>query len=159
MPGLYSKYFLLIFTLSLGLIANLALAQNERIASSISSTQITAKPIVLEGGPKTILGQDLKYPSGTPLIKAFDILIPAGKQTTLHSHAIPLYAYILSGELEVDYGSKGKRVYKAGSSYIEAIDWCHYGKSLNNQPVRILGVYLGQENPDQIAAIECKKPD
>ena len=109
------------------------------------------------GGPKTIIGQDFKYPSGTPLIKAFDIVIPAGKQTSSHSHAIPLYAYIVSGELEVDYGSKGKRSFKAGSSYIEAIDWCHIGKSLNNQPVRIIGVYLGQVTPDQIAPIDCKK--
>lgn len=121
--------------------------------------QITAKPIVLERGPKTILGQDFQYPSGTPLIKAFDIEIPAGKQTSLHSHAIPLYAYIISGELEVDYGSKGKRIFKAGSSYVEAINWCHIGRSLGGKPVRLIGVYLGQENPDQIAPIDCKKAD
>lgn len=136
-----------------------SIAQNKGISSSLAYEQITAKPIGLEGGPKTVLGQDFKYPSGVPLIKAFDIVIPAGKQTSLHSHAIPLYAYIISGELEVDYGSKGKRSFKSGSSYVEAINWCHIGKSLNNQPVRIIGVYLGQENPDQIAPIDCKKPD
>ncbi len=134
-------------------------AQNKGISSSLAYEQITAKPILLEGGPKTILGQNFKYPSGIPLIKAFDIVIPAGKQTSLHSHAIPLYAYIISGELEVDYGSKGKRIFKAGSSYVEAIDWCHIGKSLGNKPVRLIGVYLGQENPDQIAPTDCKKPD
>ncbi|CAN1513903.1 hypothetical protein MCEREM21_00909 [Burkholderiaceae bacterium] len=159
MRYLYFKLLALIASISLGLTGNLAFAQNKSINSSTAPEQISAKPIPLEGGPKTILGQDFKYPSGTPLIKAFDILIPAGSQTSLHSHAIPLYAYILSGELEVDYGSRGKRIFKPGSSYIEAIDWCHFGKSLNNQPVRILGVYLGQENPDQIAAVECKKPD
>ena len=134
-------------------------AQNKGISSSLAYEQITAKPILLEGGPKTILGQNFKYPSGIPLIKAFDIVIPAGKQTSLHSHAIPLYAYIISGELEVDYGSKGKRIFKAGSSYVEAIDWCHIGKSLGNKPVRLIGVYLGQENPDQIAPTDCKKPE
>ncbi len=153
------KLFALIAAISLSFIGNFTLAQNKVINRSTSSEQITANPIALEGGPKTILGQDFRYPSGTPLIKVFDILIPAGSQTSLHSHAIPLYAYILSGELEVDYGSKGKRIFKPGSSYIEAIDWCHFGKSLNNQPVRILGIYLGQENPNQIAAVECKKPD
>lgn len=153
------KLFALIAAISLGFIGNFALAQNKVINRSTSSEQIIAIPVALEGSPKTILGQDFRYPSGTPLIKVFDILIPAGSQTSLHSHAIPLYAYIVSGELEVDYGSKGKRIFKPGSSYIEAIDWCHFGKSLNNQPVRILGIYLGQENPDQIAAVECKKPD
>ena len=69
-------------------------AQNKGINSSLAYEQITAQPIVLDGGPKTIIGQDFKYPSGTPLIKAFDIVIPAGKQTSLHSHAIPLYALL-----------------------------------------------------------------
>jgi len=134
-------------------------AQQKSVQGSVAYEQVTAKPILLEQGPKTIIGQDFKYPSGTPLIKAFDITIPPGKQTSLHSHAIPLYAYVISGELEVDYGSKGKRVFKAGSSYIEAINWCHSGKSLGGKPVRLIGVYLGQENPDQIAPTDCKKAD
>ncbi len=154
-----TKKLSFIAIVSLALMSNYTFAQNKSAAGSIAYEQVTAKPVTLDGGPKTILGQDFKYPSGTPLIKAFDIEIPAGKQTSLHSHAIPLYAYIISGELEVDYGSKGKRIFKAGSSYVEAINWCHIGKSLNNQPVRILGVYLGQVNPDQIAPIDCKKPD
>ena len=134
-------------------------AQQKSAPASVAYEQVSAKPIPLEQGPKTILGQDFKYPAGTPLIKAFDITIPPGKQTSLHSHAIPLYAYIVSGELEVDYGSKGKRVFKAGTSYIEAINWCHSGKSLGGKPVRLIGVYLGQENPDQIAPTDCKKAD
>jgi quercetin dioxygenase-like cupin family protein len=134
-------------------------AQQKGVPGSVAYEQVSAKPIPLEQGPKTVIGQDFKYPSGTPLIKAFDITIPPGKQTSLHSHAIPLYAYVISGELEVDYGSKGKRVFKAGSSYIEAINWCHAGKSLGGKPVRLIGVYLGQENPDQIAPTDCKKAD
>lgn len=134
-------------------------AQQKSAQASVAYEQVKAKPILLEQGPKTILGQDFKYPSGTPLIKAFDIEIPPGKQTSLHSHAIPLYAYVISGELEVDYGSKGKRIFKAGSSYIEAINWCHSGKSVGGKPVRLIGVYLGQENPDEIAPIDCKKAD
>lgn len=144
---------------SLVLVSGSIYAQPKSAQASVAYENITAKPIILEQGPKTILGQDFKYPSGTPLIKAFDITIPPGKQTSLHSHAIPLYAYVISGELEVDYGSKGKRIFKAGSSYIEAINWCHAGKSLGGKPVRLIGVYLGQENPDQIAPTDCKKPD
>lgn len=144
---------------SLVLVSGPIYAQQKSAQASVAYENITAKPIPLEQGPKTILGQDFKYPSGTPLIKAFDITIPAGKQTSLHSHAIPLYAYVIFGELEVDYGSKGKRIFKAGSSYIEAINWCHSGKSLGGKPARLIGVYLGQENPDQIAPTDCKKPD
>lgn len=144
---------------SLVLVSGPIYAQQKSAQTSVAYENITAKLIMIEQGPKTILGQDFKYPSGTPLIKAFDITIPPGKQTSLHSHAIPLYAYVISGELEVDYGSKGKRIFKAGSSYIEAINWCHAGKSLGGKPVRLIGVYLGQENPDQIVPTDCKKPD
>jgi quercetin dioxygenase-like cupin family protein len=144
---------------SLVLVSGPIYAQQKSTQGSVAYENITAKPIPVEQGPKTILGQDFKYPTGTPLIKAFDITIPPGKQTSLHSHAIPLYAYVISGELEVDYGSKGKRTFKAGTSYIEAIHWCHIGKSMGGKPVRIIGVYLGQENPDQIAPTDCKKAD
>ncbi len=109
--------------------------------------------------PKTILGQDFKYPAGQPLIKAFLIDIPAGKTTALHKHAVPLFVYVVSGELEVDYGSKGKKTFKSGSSFVEAIEWCHFGKASGTLPVKIIGVYLGQENPDQIKPEPCTKPN
>jgi quercetin dioxygenase-like cupin family protein len=105
------------------------------------------------------LGQDFKYPTGQPLIKAFLIDIPVGKQTSLHKHAVPLFVYVLSGELEVDYGSKGKKTFKSGTSYVEAIDWCHLGKASGKLPVKIIGVYLGQEKPDQIKPEACTKPN
>ena len=109
--------------------------------------------------PKTILGQDFKYPAGQPLIKAFLIDIPAGKTTALHKHAVPLFVYVVSGELEVDYGSKGKKTFKSGSSFVEAIEWCHFGKASGQLPVKIIGVYLGQEKPDQIKPEPCTKPN
>lgn len=120
---------------------------------------IDATPIVITGAPKTTLGQDFKYPAGQPLIKAFNIDIPVGKQTSLHKHLIPLFVYIVSGDLEVDYGSKGKKTYKAGTSYVEAIDWCHLGKVAGKTPVKIIGVYLGEQTPDQIKPDTCAKPN
>ena len=120
---------------------------------------IDAREIPLMQSPKTILGQDFKYPAGQPLIKAFMIDIPVGMQTSLHKHAVPLYVYVVSGDLEVDYGSKGKKSYKPGTSFVEAIDWFHFGKAAGKTPVKILGVYLGQEKPDQIKPDTCTKPD
>ena len=96
---------------------------------------------------------------GVPVIEAFTIEIPPGKQTPLHKHSIPMYAYITSGELEVDYGSKGKRSFTAGSSYVEAIDWCHFGKSVGDQAVKLIVIYLGQQDPKQLKPEPCAKPD
>jgi len=120
---------------------------------------IEASPITIVGAPKTTLGQDFKYPSGQPLIEAFNIEIPVGKQTDLHKHLVPLYIYVVSGDLEVDYGSKGKKIYKPGSSYVEAIDWCHIGKVSGKAPVKVIGIYLGEKTPDQIKPVPCAKPN
>jgi quercetin dioxygenase-like cupin family protein len=122
------------------------------------SNSIRVKPIPMENA-KTIIGQDFRYPSGAPQIQAFEIEIPPGQQTTLHRHAIPLFAYIASGDLELDYGSKGKKIVRSGSSFVEAINWCHFGKPLGNQSVRIIAVYLGQKNPDLAISEDCTKPD
>ncbi|MFZ4061936.1 MAG: cupin domain-containing protein [Polynucleobacter sp.] len=129
------------------------------IDGSVPYEDIHASIIPLEQSPKTILGQDFKYPAGQPLIKAFNIDIPVGKQTSLHKHAIPLFIYVVSGELEVDYGSKGKKIFKPGTSYIEAIEWCHIGKVSGKKPVKIIGVYLGEQTPDLIKPESCAKPN
>lgn len=120
---------------------------------------IVSIPIPLEMPSKTVLGQDYEFPTGTPLIKAFKITIEPGKKTTLHKHAIPLLAYVLSGELGVDYGSRGKRSYSPGQAYIEAIEWCHVGYGIGSKPVEVLGFYLGQQDPDEIKPEPCDAKD
>ena len=120
---------------------------------------ITAVEISAVDTSRTIIGQDFKYPSGVPLIKAYAIEIPAGRQTALHKHLVPLFAHVISGELEVDYGSKGTRIIKAGTWYVEAMNWCHLGKAVGDQPVKVVGVYLGQIDPEQIKPENCAKPD
>ncbi len=146
----------LIIALTAGLIIQGNVWAGEQAAKS--ANPIRVKPIPMESA-NTIIGQDFRYPSGSPQIQAFEIEIPPGQQTTLHRHAIPLFAYIASGDLELDYGSKGKRIVRAGSSFVEAINWCHFGKPLGNQSVRIIAVYLGQKNPDLAISEDCTKPD
>ncbi|MEI6182730.1 MAG: cupin domain-containing protein [Polynucleobacter sp.] len=146
------------FVSTMGLTATQSLALTH-VDGAVAYEDIEATEILIAQSPKTILGQDFKYPTGQPLIKAFLIDIPVGKQTSLHKHAVPLFVYVLSGELEVDYGSKGKKTFKSGTSYVEAIEWCHLGKASGKLPVKIIGVYLGQEKPDQIKPEACTKPN
>ena len=146
------------FVSTMGLTATQSLALTH-VDGAVAYEDIEATEILIAQSPKTILGQDFKYPTGQPLIKAFLIDIPVGKQTSLHKHAVPLFVYVLSGELEVDYGSKGKKTFKSGTSYVEAIEWCHLAKASGKLPVKIIGVYLGQEKPDQIKPEACTKPN
>lgn len=145
-------------TLGMGLMTTQSFALTH-IDGLVPYEDIDAREIPLMQSPKTTLGQDFKYPAGRPLIKPYMIDIPVGMQTSLHKHYVPLFVYVVSGGLEVDYGSKGKKIYKPGASFVEAIDWCHFGKAAGKTPVRILGVYLGQETPDQIKPDTCTKPD
>lgn len=92
---------------------------------------------------ETTLGQPLAYPAGEALVTAQVITLAPGAATGWHLHAVPLYAYILEGELTVDYGERGTHVYRAGDSVLEAIDWPHNGHNLGDLPVRLLAVYMG----------------
>ena len=121
--------------------------------------EIHPVPIPLELPSKTVLGQDYAFPKGTPLIKAFQFTLGPGEKTSLHKHAVPLLAYIVSGKLKVDYGSRGERSFSPGQAYIEAIDWCHTAHGAGTEPVEILGFYLGQQDPDQTAPEPCDSED
>lgn len=137
----------------LGFTAAVAQDSAARIAREES---IIAKAILMEQPSKTIIGQDYQYLPGTPLIAPFLIEIPAGQKTSIHYHQVPFLAYILSGQIETDYGSKGKKVTSAGGLFVEAINWCHFGRALGSEPVRILAIYLDQSQASLARSVDCQ---
>ena len=95
---------------------------------------------------KTVIGQPIKYPSdGVPKITALIVTVAPGEQTVVHKHPVPLFGYVISGEMEVEYDGKGSKRYVAGHAFMEAIDWWHKGKNVGNVPARILIVYMGSQ--------------
>ncbi len=93
---------------------------------------------------RTVIGESIQYPKGGDAqITAKLVVLSAGESTVWHKHDVPLYAYILSGVLEVDYGDKGKRTYRAGDNFIEAMDLFHQGVNLGSDDVQILAVFMG----------------
>jgi quercetin dioxygenase-like cupin family protein len=93
----------------------------------------------------TIIDQPIAYPAGTAKVTAAVVSIPPGGETGWHVHEVPLFVYILEGEVTVDYGEKGVKVIKAGDTVLEAIDWAHNGMNKTDKPLRILAVYMGAE--------------
>jgi quercetin dioxygenase-like cupin family protein len=114
-------------------------------ASAEEATSYENLLTTILSGNTTILDQAIAYPSGTPRITAAIITIPPGGQTGWHIHAVPLFAYILDGELTVDYGSKGTKVYAAGGGVLEAVNWPHNGMNKGEVPVSLIAVYMGAE--------------
>ncbi|MBF0311297.1 MAG: cupin domain-containing protein [Magnetococcales bacterium] len=95
----------------------------------------------------TVLGEKLSYPGGGPAeIRSLIIVIAPGEETKWHKHPVPLYAYVLSGTLTVDYGDKGKRTYQSGEAFMEAMDQWHRGQNDGKEPVQLVTVFLGGEN-------------
>jgi quercetin dioxygenase-like cupin family protein len=95
---------------------------------------------------KTILGQPVSYPTGSPAkVTAAIVTMPPGETTGWHEHPVPLFANILEGEVTVDYGPHGKRIYRKGDSLMEAIDTAHDGHNTGQGVARILAVFMGAE--------------
>jgi DNA-binding winged helix-turn-helix (wHTH) protein/quercetin dioxygenase-like cupin family protein len=105
-------------------------------------------PYPLFQGNKTILGQTIAYPSGTPLLKAAIFVSRPGEVLDWHMHKIPAFGYVLEGEFTSDYGSKGIRVLRAGDALLEALEWPHKVSNRGSIPARIFALYMGSEGTD-----------
>ncbi len=99
---------------------------------------------------QTILGQPVVYPTESPAkVAAAVIIMQPGEETGWHQHDVPMFGYILEGEVTVDYGAKGTHVYRQGDALVEAIDVPHNGRNTGKGEARILSVFMGAEGvPD-----------
>jgi quercetin dioxygenase-like cupin family protein len=95
---------------------------------------------------KTVVGEDIIYPTTGPAkITASIVTVAPGANTIEHRHGVPLFAYILEGELTVDYGAHGKKVFKKGDALVETMGVKHRGMNLGTTTVSLLAVYIGAE--------------
>ena len=100
---------------------------------------------------KTVVGEEVRYPtSGAPRITVSIVTVAPGADAAFHRHPAPLVAYILEGELTVDYGAKGTRVYRQGDALVEAMDVPHRGFNPGSALVKLLAVYIGAEGTDNV---------
>lgn len=101
---------------------------------------------------KTVAGEDVVYPtSGPAQVTALIVTIAPGAETVLHHHPAPMFAYILEGEVRVDYGAAGSRVFRPGDAFMEAMAATHKGVNSGTVPVRILAVSMGAEGTANVA--------
>jgi quercetin dioxygenase-like cupin family protein len=101
-----------------------------------------------------IVGETLHYPRGAAHVTAAIVTIAPGAKTIVHRHGVPMFGYILDGELTVDYGTHGKRTYRQGQALMEAMDVAHFGINSSSQPVRILVVYMGADGAQNVVPVK-----
>lgn len=93
----------------------------------------------------TILDQKLIYPSGEARLKAVIVTLMPGEETGRHLHTIPLFGHILEGELAIQYEGTEEKTFKAGDSFVEALNIWHNGRVIGETPARILAVFMGND--------------
>ena len=95
---------------------------------------------------KTVVGESIQYPTtGAPKITVAVVTVAPGAPAAFHRHPVPLVAYILEGELTVDYGEKGVKTFRQGDALVEAMNVPHRGMNLGSGIVKLLAVYVGAE--------------
>ena len=116
-------------------------------APAIGLAKTTYPPVeVLLSASETIIGQPIVYPTdGAAKITAAIVTMQPGQSTGAHLHNVPLFGYMLEGELTVDYGADGTRVYQAGDSLLEAVGSLHNGTNTGAGIMRVLVVFAGAE--------------
>jgi quercetin dioxygenase-like cupin family protein len=62
-----------------------------------------------------------------------------------------MFAYVIEGELTVDYGTEGIRSYKAGDALVEALAVRHRGVNTGTMPVKLLVVYIASSDGKLVA--------
>ena len=100
---------------------------------------------ILLSSSQSILGQDLVYPQGKPVLTAAIVTLRPGESTGRHRHDVPLFAMVLEGELSVDYEQNGVKVFTKDDALLEAFRTYHTGKNTGTGLVRILAVFVGSD--------------
>ena len=102
-----------------------------------SSRPILQSSVTNAGGPITYPATD------SAEVTALRVDIGPGGETGRHMHLYPAFVYVLEGAIEVEIEGGGSHSYKAGDSFLEAINAWHNGKNRGSIPVKLLVVFTG----------------
>jgi quercetin dioxygenase-like cupin family protein len=108
------------------------------------SSKITATPLLRTS--TTSADQQIVYPKvEQPEVTALMVEIPPGAETGWHKHPYPAYAYLLSGELDVELEGGKVNHYKAGEAVAETVNMLHNGKNNGTVPVKLVMFVTGEK--------------
>ncbi|ASY65002.1 hypothetical protein SJ05684_c35870 [Sinorhizobium sojae CCBAU 05684] len=94
------------------------------------------------------------YPTGTPeVISVIGTLAKDGR-TALHEHPVPVYVYVMEGEVELRTEGKEPHRYKAGEAFIETQNRKHQAFNVSDMPSKILVVFIGAQGKPTTVATE-----
>jgi quercetin dioxygenase-like cupin family protein len=127
------------------------------VSADRGATRDTVTSLLSTG--QTVLSQPIAYPTQSPakIVSAIVTMLP-GEETGWHQHDVPMFGYVLEGEVTVTYAGKGTHVYRQGDALMEAIDIPHNGRNTGNIRARILAVFMGADGVPDTEMLPDYKP-
>jgi len=125
--------------------------------AAISSDYEGLKVSPVKKATTTTNGQRITYPkTDSPEVTVVTVDIPQGGETGWHLHPIPVYAYVLSGELAVEFEDGKQSSFREGDSIIEVVNAPHNGRNLGKTPVKLVVFYTGVEGSPNTVKVQHK---
>jgi quercetin dioxygenase-like cupin family protein len=91
-------------------------------------------------------GQKIVYPrTDRAEVTAMTVELAPGAETGWHQHPVPVYAYVVAGNLSVELADGKELAFSAGDAIIEVVDSLHNGRNKGSVPVKLAVFYLGEE--------------
>ncbi|NTU58696.1 MAG: cupin domain-containing protein [Chlorobiaceae bacterium] len=92
----------------------------------------------------TYTGQKLTYnDTADPEVTALIVHFPPGGSTGWHKHPIPVYAYILDGELTINMKDGSSYHFKKGEVVLEVMNTLHNGVNTGDRETTLMVFYSG----------------
>ena len=73
------------------------------------------------------------------------ITIPSGSATGWHKHKIPVFAYVLQGNLTVEFDNNKTKQFPKNTSISEVFDTFHNGINKGTEDVVLIAFYMGEK--------------
>lgn len=126
----------------------LALAQGDALPAGFTTEPLIKTSVTRDGEP-------IVYPTGKPEIISVIGTLAKGGRTALHEHPVPVYVYVMEGEIELKSEGGEPHRYKAGDAFIEAQNRKHQAFNMADGPSKLLVVFVGEEGkPTTVAATQ-----
>ena len=132
--------------LSMVLSLSTAVAQDDALPSGFAAEPVLKATNTADGDP-------LQLPQGTvEIISVIGTIEPQGR-TARHQHPVPVFVYVLEGELEVQTEGGEPRSYKTGEAFMESVNQWHQAFNRTDGQTKILVVFMGEQGkPTTVAA-------
>jgi len=116
-------------------------------AAAEDAAKVKVTPVLTT--TRTATGQPLVLPAQDPQVIVTRMEIAPGAKLPRHMHPFARYAYVLEGEVTVEYEGGQRQTFRAGEFIVEAIGVWHFGTNTGKGPLSLLvidQVEVGKSN-------------